>query len=75
MLDKELFKDRIDKLKQMILEIEYWSETQDSVSSYKQKEYFNYMTYDLSDIISLSKELYDNVEEAMKNQPLEEGEE
>lgn len=74
MLDKDLFNDRISKLKQMILEIEYWAETQDNVSPYKQKEYFNYITYDLSDIITLSKELYDNVEEAMKNQPVEEGE-
>lgn len=63
-LDKQLFKNRVDKMKNMLAEIEYWYENADEGGRIQRKDYYNYITYDLSDFATLCQELFENVEEA-----------
>ena len=65
-LNKKLFKERIEKIKNMLNEIEYWVDNADEQGHLKQKDYYNYITYDLSDISVLSQELFKHIEEAKK---------
>jgi hypothetical protein len=67
-INKSLFNDRIEKMKNMLAEIEYWADNADDGGHIQRKDYYNYMTYDLSDIASLSQELFENIEEAKSYQ-------